>query len=554
MIILLHVVQYINSGRIEDDIPPMQGGSAEVNQVYNSFAKLFKIVRVSNSAFFSGNLKWAYHFVNNALQLFRKVDDQKAIGIACNNLGNTMLAIYCEKTTTGSCCIVDGLCFAKRGKELLDEAIEIGTREFGNDNSDDAKADFAQQLANRHFNRAMHLLHTQNDPCAPPNAKELGYQDLIKARQLDGDVYDYWLQRKLMLKNSAEYFDRMVRRLRGLVSLYADEGVRNVWDVRELVEDLDRLLFAAWDQPGVPLFYELSRVGRLQQLEDVVIRLEISLENYLEAASLGIRMLVEDEHIIESAFVSAANALLAYVKTDETTAWSAQTQSSIKADLRKTLKRCKGPSFDTGKCLVLCMELSSDVCKDPRILPKLGSNILLLYDEYFNDDDYVGLVSLSENADEDMVVGLSKKGQQQRALFESATKRTNGKKDSPTIPMGFEMVADESSESKENDTYLLAVIDGSTWGSFSPDTVRQQIDHLNRERNTVINIIIIGLDLKSTEIADGCKELCMVSRGSVFLEADLDTLDIAFDHVSSIISGRSATSGSMLGGITMEKF
>jgi hypothetical protein len=529
----------------------MQGGSAEVNQVYNSFAKLFKIVRVSNSAFFSGNLKWAYHFVNNALQLFRKVDDQKAIGIACNNLGNTMLAIYCENTATGTRCIVTNK--ARRGKELLDEAIEIGAREFGNDASDDAKADFAQQLANRHFNRAMHLLLTQNDPCATPNAKELGYQDLIKARQLDGDVYDYWLQRKLILKNSAEYFDRMVRRLRGLVALYADEGVRNVWDVRELVEDLDRLLFAAWDQPSAPLFYELSRVGRLQQLEDVVIRLEISLENYLEAASLGIRMLVEDEYMIESAFLSAANALLAYVKMDETTAWSAQTQSSLKVDLRKILKSCKGPSFDAGKCLVLCMELSSDAWKDPQLLPKLGSKILLLYDEYFNDDDYVGLVSFSENADDDMVVRLSKKGEQQRALFESATQRTNGSKGSPTIPIGFQMVA-ESAESKENDTYLLAVIDGSTWGSFSPDTVRRQIDRLNRERNTVINIIIIGLDLKSTEVADGCRELCMVSRGSVFLEADLDTLDIAFEKVSSIITGRSATSGSMLGGITMEKF
>jgi hypothetical protein len=291
----------------------------------------------------------------------------------------------------------------------------------------------------------------------------------------------------------------------------------------------------------------------LQQLEDVVIRLEISLENYVEAASLGIRMLVEDEFMIESAFLSAANALLAYVKMDETTAWSAETQSCLKADLRKVLKSCKGPSFDAGKCLVLCMELSSDVRKDPQILPKLGRNILLLYDEYFNDDDYVGLVSFSENADEDMVVGLSKKGQQQRALFESATKRTNGSKGSPTIPIGFQIVA-ESAESKENDTYLLAVIDGSTWGSFSPDTVRRQIDRLNRERNTVINIIIIGLDLKSTEIADGCRELCMVSRGSVFLEADLDTLDIAFDQVSSIITGRSATSGSMLGGITMEKF
>lgn len=62
------------------------GGSRESNKVYISFAKLFKIVRVSNTAFFSGNLEWAYHFVSDALKLFRKIEDRKAIGVASNNV------------------------------------------------------------------------------------------------------------------------------------------------------------------------------------------------------------------------------------------------------------------------------------------------------------------------------------------------------------------------------------------------------------------------------------------------------------------------------------
>ena len=93
MVTLLQVVQAINVNRNESGIPPMKGGSSEVVQVYHLFSKLYKIVRGSNVAFFSGNLAWAYNFINEALKLFRKVGDEKAIGIACSNLGNTLHAI-----------------------------------------------------------------------------------------------------------------------------------------------------------------------------------------------------------------------------------------------------------------------------------------------------------------------------------------------------------------------------------------------------------------------------------------------------------------------------
>jgi hypothetical protein len=444
------------------------------------------------------------------------------------------------------------VCFAHRGKELLDEAIEIGTLEFENECSDNAKADFAQQLANRHFNRGVLLLLTQNDPCAPPEARVQGYEDLLKARQLDCDVRDFWLQKKLMLKNSAEYFERMVRRLRGLVDLHGDEGVRNVWDVTELVEDLDRLLFAAWDQPNAPLFRDVTRVGRLQQLEDVVIRLEMSQGNYVEAASLGVRMLVEDDHMIEPSFLSSANALLTCMKLDQPSTWSPHAKSLAKGDLRKILKNCKGQTFDAGKCLLLCLELS-DKWKDDEILAKINSNCLLLYDENFNDDDYVGLVSFSDQVENELRMELSRKAQLIRDTIEFCTKTTCGSKGYPTIPVAIQMVVD-AAESRENDTFIVAVIDGSSWGSFSATSIRRQIDRLNRERTTVINVIIIGLDLRDSDIVDECRALCLVSRGSTFLEATVDTVDGVFDQVTSIITGRSAASGSILGGITMEKF
>ena len=81
LITLLHIVHCINSRKIEDDIPPLDGGSSEVRQVYNSFSKLYKTVRVSNIAFFNGNLAFARNVTNDALKLYRKIGDKKAVGI-----------------------------------------------------------------------------------------------------------------------------------------------------------------------------------------------------------------------------------------------------------------------------------------------------------------------------------------------------------------------------------------------------------------------------------------------------------------------------------------
>jgi hypothetical protein len=79
MMSLLKIVESINEKSIQEELPPMTGGSREVNQVYNSFAKLYKVVRFSNMAFFSGNMFLANKFLKDALKLFRNVDDKKAM-------------------------------------------------------------------------------------------------------------------------------------------------------------------------------------------------------------------------------------------------------------------------------------------------------------------------------------------------------------------------------------------------------------------------------------------------------------------------------------------
>jgi hypothetical protein len=114
MIVLLRTVKAINGNVIDHDIPSLHGGSREVHHVYACFAKLVRAVRMSNTAFFSGDLMWAFEFISDALHLFRTMENQKAQGIACSNLGNTLQAIYRHDMCADHCCSkANGTCYIK---------------------------------------------------------------------------------------------------------------------------------------------------------------------------------------------------------------------------------------------------------------------------------------------------------------------------------------------------------------------------------------------------------------------------------------------------------
>lgn len=361
VITLLSIVRSINARSIEDDIPPLQGGSSEVQQVYNSFSKLYKIVRISNFAFFSGNFAFAFRIINEALGLYRKIGDEKAIGIACNNLGNTLHAM-CSNAHGGEsnrldgrlpldCCErLPGECIVKMAKERYDEAISIARSQLALASSDEQKADFTQQLADRLFNRCLFLLLVADEACAPEDSRQTALSDIEQVRQMDYELKEFWLERKLLLQRSSDYFYRLLRRCSGLLDFYSDDQLREIWNPTELVEDADRFLFAAWDQPMAPLFEQISRIGRLQQLECVAMQLDICRGRQILAARLAMRMFAEDEYLLESSFAVSASVLLNLIRDDDDWpgGWTSKTKA-VRADLRKMLRRCKETRLDIGK-------------------------------------------------------------------------------------------------------------------------------------------------------------------------------------------------------------
>ena len=550
-ITLLHVVQTINRGGIKDDLPPLQGGSREVQQVYNSFAKLIKTVRMSNIAFFSGNLYWAHDFISDALKLFRKIDDQKAVGIASNNLGNTLFAMIYDAYRFGEAVAEPVHADYEIVISHFNEAVEIGQREFNEATEEGAKAEYAQQLADRLFNRCLFELLAHECGIAPEDVKEAALADLERVRELDYDVKDYWLERKLLLKNSGACYNRLLRRIHGLIDFYHDEEVRQLWDAKELIEETDQLLFAAWNETTAPLFDEFKPVGRLQQLEGAAMRLDQLLEKKRDAAKLAMRMFAEDEYILECAFTSAAEALLELMRDESSDSWATKTKSWARQDLRTMLKSCKSRSVDLGKSVVIGLEINERFEGDP-LLDKVRTNCTKLYDTHCSADDHFGLVAYTVKGEMNVELGLKADNHgRQRAVLEIATNSTSDRV-CPALPYAVQMVVD-SAASSENDSYLVLVADGYSWDPATFSSVRHQIDRLNRERSTSIHVIILGLDVEEEEIIEEYKSVSTVSKVSLYADITLENIDSTFDMIGGIISGHGVNS-SCFQCLTMEKF
>lgn len=540
---------------MKEDIPPLRGGSKETSNVYNSFAKLYKIIRISNTAFFSGNLEWAYSSIIDALKLFRRIDDEKAIGVACNNLGNTLQAM-CRGIKSLECCrLIPDACIVKVAIAHYNEAIEIAESQFEEAKTELEKSAFAQQLADRLFNRGLFFFTIQGcNDCAPRDSRDRGLEDLKRARFLDEDVKGFYVARDLLMTHSTEYFLRVLRRAEGLLEVYEDKEVRDLWDVNSLIVDADSILAACWEMPSAPLFQELTPVGRLQQLEATAIKWDLCRGREFDASRLAMRMFAEDEYILEDTFVKAAGGLLQLLRDDDIGAdsWTLKTKTSAKCDFRKMLRSAKTDHLDVGKCLVFALEINERWETD-ELLAKVNENCLALYDDYCLQDDYCGIAGYTTRGDMNLALALKSENEGlQRSRLDLATSSTS-ESFCPSFPYAIQMLIDAHA-STVSDTYILLIMDGFSWDSDANRALKSQIEQMNRDRDTKINVIILGMEIEEHEIVEECIEMCSITKASRFVEIDMSNVDSAFDSIRLIVSGGVNSRKVLAQGLTMETF
>ncbi|KAL3919346.1 MAG: hypothetical protein SGILL_003797 [Bacillariaceae sp.] len=553
MIRLLNIVVDSNRKGGSENLPPLEEGCREVQGVYNTFSKFNKIVRVSNTAFFSGDLDMAHHFVTEALALFRAVNDQKAIGIACNNLANTLFAIRFEQGDEMECCDDETTCSIAETLALYDEAVSSARNSFEEALDDSTKAAFAMQLSDRLFNRGLFLVFIDGYKCAPADSRERGYADVTTARDLHYDVKEYMLAHRQIFANAAPYFGRLLRRVNCLAAFYDDIGLREIWDAELLLDEADQLATTAADvasKGSCPLFRDVNQTGRRQQLESTAILLALKSEDYLHAAKLGTRMLVEDSFLLEPSFARSAESLLEIMK-DEDMNFSKNTISRSKHSFRSMLKSCRKVSLDTGKNAIFAFELGPKWSDSP-VMDQLNEACLELYDACFSPDDQIGIVA--NNVGDDMTVELGSKYEnegRQRAFIDVATSSYTSQSILPSFPTGLQLLI-ESNLSFQSDSYVILVTDGSSTDLMDVRGLQENIRQLNSERDFYIHLLIVGLGIHDERCRGILEDLGDVSKSSVYVDAAPDDLQQAFYSIATALVGQ--VCNEFISFLTMERF
>ncbi|KAL7532352.1 hypothetical protein ACHAXR_004576 [Thalassiosira sp. AJA248-18] len=325
---LLGVVKDINSMRISNDdalakLSYHKGSCREVECVYKTMEFLYKVVQFANSAFFSGDLEVAFQVFKDSLRLFTRLDNKKAVAVASNNLGNTMLTIYRTMKTNddGDMCGLSKTEVIEKGTAYYAHSIKLGEDSydaFYNEQGwSEECLEFMQFLANRYFNRAIFFLTTSCDNENRKAAESLGFRDLQISADMDLEIVDQCLEMGFKI-NRVERYELMMSRIRGLLSLAELGYSTDELYIEDQITDLYRDLNNAMKNPGHELFKEISIAGRMQKLDTELIKyFSVAKQDKINAARVAIRMLIEDEYVFPDAEQEAIETLLSYLDTGD---------------------------------------------------------------------------------------------------------------------------------------------------------------------------------------------------------------------------------------------
>lgn len=321
MVYLLDVIRSIRNADSEKapDLRDVRA-SREIVQFADSIEMLSRVVESANSAFYAGQFERAYYVLVDALRLFRRLNNKKAIGIACNNLGNTMMGMFQEMAEEkleklGG---ITSKQLVSKGIAYYHEAIQLGEKaydEFYTLNGwTPICLEFMQHLSNRYFNRGLFLLTVKDCHEKPDDLEKLGKRDLQIAFDMDEEVISYgedigWSQ----LDRIAKIFDIKIARLGGY-NLLLELGYEDEWGVNEMLQDAFEIIVSeAKASNESELFTSVTLPGRLQELETEILKYYESRGDTENAAKTAVRSLFEDERVFVDTLSRALDGLSRYV-------------------------------------------------------------------------------------------------------------------------------------------------------------------------------------------------------------------------------------------------
>ncbi|CAB9515800.1 expressed unknown protein [Seminavis robusta] len=528
---LIAIVKSIQSKTLADELPELSGGSCEIYDVYESLGQLCKIVRFTNAAFFKGDRTRSYKVLEDALDLFVKMGNQKALGVANNNLGTMVLQEQMERSSTTA--QSDDVYY--NGMKYFNEAIRIGTFEYQNADFDDARGDFVKQLANRYFNRGMFYIVNRDHPRAPPDLEQTGIKDLERAKTLDLEAHMYWLERGQSVEYALVEFGCILRRARGMLTLIQDSDFRDVWGIDRLIDQASGMMY---DPQYVhsKLFETVGLVARKQQINDLKIQLALIKDDKLAAAKIAIKMLVEDEYIIDTVSMNCVTTLNKYYNLHGDPMQIPNLAQGVKRDTR----RGAVDSMREAKNVIFCLDYSGSMAG--ARMKRANQNLLWVYEEHCLDKDHVGFVRFNHAVDEKLYFDLSRKGSHQEEHESILTKATDAEGGTRLYAALNKCATMCLNSGNQYDSWIIALTDGESAWDFPAKQVIARIDKHNKKGGPQINVIIIGFEVPS-QVGESVATITSITEKSLYIDArgGLDEMDNAFETVVAVITGTAVT-------------
>ena len=320
----------------------------------------------------------AYWILVDTLRLFKRLGNNKAIGVANNNLGNIMLIWYrsMQETKVSTIYGFSKDDIIKKGLVYFRDAIKLGEVEYDKFYEEEGWSPnclaFMQHLSNRYFNRAIFHMTIKKDHTNPKEAERLGLRDLEISKNMDIEVvsvlnsisfvtklfhpmndfeYFYLCVCHVFLQSQADQFveigfsvnkvdkfELMLSRIRGHFSLMEIESFStDELDTEDVIDELFKELQQALKHENTNLFNDVTPAGRMQQLDAELMRYAKIKKDSKQAAIIAIRMLVEDEYIWDVAMKRALTVLIDFVDAGES-GLSEDTTSQTMEKLQAYLK------------------------------------------------------------------------------------------------------------------------------------------------------------------------------------------------------------------------
>lgn len=299
------------------------------------------------------------------------------------------------------------------------------------------------------------------------------------------------------------------------------------------------------------LFLDISRTGRLQQLESLQMKVFFILDKKVSATQMQtiMRMVVQDQYILEDAFAIVVQSLHDYfiLNTTEPVDLSKSSRLSINKNLKTMARQTNKvfPSINPSmKSIYLCLDYSGSMSlgKYQTRISKANENMLKVFDEYIDDSDNVGFLRFDHEVDHNLQFGLQRKGEDSdrlREILSSATNTRGGTKMYGAILHALDSILQFPS-SDDGETWIIALTDGAS--GDQPSDTSNHILNLNKLRYFPIHVIIVGVEV-GISVVKTCEEFCTVTDGSAYIDArgGLDAMDEAFVKVASMITGSCVT-------------